>query len=305
MKHLTLITVLASAMALLAIPGALAQTSPDFGYVTLDDANTRLHYYAATTDPQAWASGPNNDDTWELTVATSCDALVRIEWFDYYPTQDVYELWVDGLSYGTNPADGKGSVDTWLSVGSHTIVIDWMYYLGSLPPITGGSWYEVTFEVIDQEDCYTDVEIDIKLGSERIEICHVNGSTGAAPFPPGPNPTVNITYGRIITVAAQAHGTHMAHGDGDVQFNPTDNLLVWVYGEAFEVAGNSNCAFNVSITPEDVNGDDPNGGGDDPGDTNGVVEKTTICHKGKKTLSVGNAAVPAHLSHGDAVGACP
>ncbi len=33
-------------------------------------------------------------------------------------------------------------------------------------------------------------------------------------------------------------------------------------------------------------------------------KKTTICHKGKKTISVGNPAVPAHLRHGDTVGAC-
>ena len=33
-------------------------------------------------------------------------------------------------------------------------------------------------------------------------------------------------------------------------------------------------------------------------------KKTTICHKGKKSISVGNAAVPAHLGHGDTVGSC-
>jgi uncharacterized membrane protein len=33
-------------------------------------------------------------------------------------------------------------------------------------------------------------------------------------------------------------------------------------------------------------------------------KKTTLCHKGKKTISVGNAAVPAHLRHGDTVGSC-
>ena len=33
-------------------------------------------------------------------------------------------------------------------------------------------------------------------------------------------------------------------------------------------------------------------------------KKTTICHKGKKAISVGNAAVPAHLGHGDTVGSC-
>jgi hypothetical protein len=34
-------------------------------------------------------------------------------------------------------------------------------------------------------------------------------------------------------------------------------------------------------------------------------EKVTICHKGKKTISVGASAVPAHLAHGDTLGACP
>jgi hypothetical protein len=39
------------------------------------------------------------------------------------------------------------------------------------------------------------------------------------------------------------------------------------------------------------------------GDADG--EKETICHKEKNTLSVGVGAVPAHLAHGDAIGACP
>ena len=33
--------------------------------------------------------------------------------------------------------------------------------------------------------------------------------------------------------------------------------------------------------------------------------KVTLCHKGKKTISVGASAVPAHLNHGDSLGACP
>ena len=32
--------------------------------------------------------------------------------------------------------------------------------------------------------------------------------------------------------------------------------------------------------------------------------KVTICHKGKNTITVGKAAVPAHLRHGDTVGPC-
>jgi hypothetical protein len=34
-------------------------------------------------------------------------------------------------------------------------------------------------------------------------------------------------------------------------------------------------------------------------------EKVIICHKGWLTLSVAKAAVPAHLKHGDTLGACP
>jgi hypothetical protein len=33
-------------------------------------------------------------------------------------------------------------------------------------------------------------------------------------------------------------------------------------------------------------------------------KKTTVCHKGKKSISIGNPAVPAHLRHGDTVGSC-
>jgi len=32
--------------------------------------------------------------------------------------------------------------------------------------------------------------------------------------------------------------------------------------------------------------------------------KTPVCHKGKKTLYVGDSAVDAHLKHGDYVGVC-
>jgi hypothetical protein len=35
------------------------------------------------------------------------------------------------------------------------------------------------------------------------------------------------------------------------------------------------------------------------------VGKVTLCHKGKKTISVGASAVSAHLRHGDTLGACP
>jgi hypothetical protein len=33
--------------------------------------------------------------------------------------------------------------------------------------------------------------------------------------------------------------------------------------------------------------------------------KVIICHKGMKTNSVSASAIPAHLAHGDTLGACP
>jgi hypothetical protein len=41
-----------------------------------------------------------------------------------------------------------------------------------------------------------------------------------------------------------------------------------------------------------------------PTSTPTPVGKVTLCHKGKKTISVGAPAVPAHLSHGDIIGPC-
>jgi len=34
-------------------------------------------------------------------------------------------------------------------------------------------------------------------------------------------------------------------------------------------------------------------------------QKVTLCHKGKKTITVGAPAVKAHLRHGDTLGRCP
>lgn len=84
------------------------------------------------------------------------------------------------------------------------------------------------------------------IAGDKVELCHVNGSTGAAPFPPTES-IVIITYGRVVEVSANAVDAHIAHGDGPVQHTPANNPLVWVYGEGFGVAGNSNCAFNIPI----------------------------------------------------------
>ena len=36
----------------------------------------------------------------------------------------------------------------------------------------------------------------------------------------------------------------------------------------------------------------------------GAADKVTVCHKGKKTLSISRSALDAHLRHGDFRGPC-
>ena len=125
----------------------------DIGYITLDDTTTYLHFYAGPphggTTPDAWAYP--DIDIWYLTIATSYEAKVRIEWFDWYPTNDVYELWIDGEFKGTNAAGGTGVVEEWLSTGNvYEVKIVWIYYQTDKPIIGGGSYYDITFEVLEQ-----------------------------------------------------------------------------------------------------------------------------------------------------------
>jgi len=56
-------------------------------------------------------------------------------------------------------------------------------------------------------------------------------------------------------------------------------------------------AHEIKLQDEDDSGDGDGGGG-------AGEEKVTLCHKEKKTLTVGASAVPAHLAHGDTLGAC-
>ena len=43
----------------------------------------------------------------------------------------------------------------------------------------------------------------------------------------------------------------------------------------------------------------------DDDDVDNPDPRVTICHKGKNTLTISQSAVPAHLAHGDSLGACP
>jgi hypothetical protein len=136
--------------------GQTTPFNPDEGYITLDDTNPYLHYWAqpgyhSGTIPNAWAW---NSDLWYLTVATSGIPMVEIEWEDEAPTADVYELWIDGELVGTNPASGTGSWTGWLSKGVQEIEIVWIFYKTDEAPIGGGSYYDITFEVLYQTDAW-------------------------------------------------------------------------------------------------------------------------------------------------------
>ena len=155
-SSLTVVLLLMASSLILVTAGAAqaATYDPAEEFITLDDAHPSLHYAGVTTAPQAWVWGDSTDigewtDVWQLTVDTSaqCDAEVQISWFDWYPTQDVYEVFVDGVSQGVNPAGGTGTADLTLADGTYEIVVDWQYYRTDQPVIAGGSYYDITFDI--------------------------------------------------------------------------------------------------------------------------------------------------------------
>jgi hypothetical protein len=49
----------------------------------------------------------------------------------------------------------------------------------------------------------------------------------------------------------------------------------------------------------------PQGAACDIGSVESLSKKVTMCHNGKHSISASANAVPAHLAHGDTLGACP
>jgi hypothetical protein len=87
---------------------------------------------------------------------------------------------------------------------------------------------------------------------------------------------------KTLMVGAPAQAAHLRHGDKDGACQPGDTDP--------EPSGET-------MKPEAAkNGRGAGSGGQD---------KVTLCHKGKKTLTVGAQAQTAHLRHGDMLEACP
>jgi hypothetical protein len=90
--------------------------------------------------------------------------------------------------------------------------------------------------------------------------------------------------GKTITVGAPALEAHLAHHVGDSQ-------------GACQTGEAGSEPSGETMGPEAAK---DGGGSDSRGQ-----EKVALCHKGKKTLTVGAPAKEAHLRHGDSLGACP
>jgi hypothetical protein len=60
-----------------------------------------------------------------------------------------------------------------------------------------------------------------------------------------------------------------------------------------------------SGSEDESGGGSEGGGGQPPTEQPDTSDKVVICHKGKETITISVNALPAHLAHGDTVGACP
>jgi hypothetical protein len=123
---------------------------------------------------------------------------------------------------------------------------------------------------------------------------------GAAPERGGETPHAEAAPPRVIlchrghslAVAEPAREAHVAHGDA-VGACPASA----VGAPGATVPGADEAKKPKQAKPEQ-------------GEREGAAEpaaapKVTLCHKGRKTLSVGAGARDAHLGHGDSLGACP
>ncbi|MGH2536779.1 MAG: FecR domain-containing protein [Candidatus Promineifilaceae bacterium] len=120
-------------------------------------------------------------------------------------------------------------------------------------------------------------------GEDKALLCHI---------PPG-----NPANAHTISVGEAAVSAHLAHGDiaGACDLDPLDE------------------ADDAADDRDDVDAEDDaneNGGDDDEDNAGAGQAQVTLCHRppgnpaNAHTISVGEAAVSAHLAHGDIAGAC-
>ena len=83
-----------------------------------------------------------------------------------------------------------------------------------------------------------------------------------------------------------------------------DEVLYWNDIQLIDNAGVCEVKYNEEVETIDglIKGDGDIASDDDDSDDSGA--KALVCHKGRKTISIGLSAVPAHLAHGDTEGPC-
>jgi VCBS repeat-containing protein len=116
----------------------------------------------------------------------------------------------------------------------------------------------------------------------------------------------SVTQGTNGTVTT--NGTTVTYTP-TLNFNGTDSFT---YTISDGVNTSNSAMITVTVTPiddEDANEHDNDHNNEhasdhDKGHANEHDDKINICHKDKKTITVSENAVPAHLKHGDTLGTC-
>jgi hypothetical protein len=111
------------------------------------------------------------------------------------------------------------------------------------------------------------------------------------------DPLNTMAQGEVIIVdggGSQTSGSRRWGNYSSMNVDPVDDCTFWFTTEYYETT--SSAGWQTRIAAFRFPSCEP------PPPTNGKVE---LCHKGRKAISVSTNAVPAHLRHGDTLGACP
>ncbi|MDH3378591.1 MAG: hypothetical protein OEQ39_16820 [Gammaproteobacteria bacterium] len=109
--------------------------------------------------------------------------------------------------------------------------------------------------------------------------------------------TTDATGTLSFTLQAGTYQFMLQYGNTSVQFDVTVPVQTVVTISEITYTGTT-----ITYVVDDGSG---TSGGGDTGDTGDSTGKTTLCHKNKKTISVGYESVSAHQLHGDTMGECP
>jgi len=210
-------------------------------------------------------------------------------------TVDSMDPWVvNGISLNvTADTDIQGDITTGMIVRVEILLqADGTWEVLSIAPLG---------DVTETSGCATVIATVVGVDGNEIQLL---GWPSPVIFEPAPQ-----TEGTAVSTAVSGSGEEDNNDQGDDENGSTDNSTVDITTlEADQVVMVVVCVSEngqLVIVQIIVLGTSDNDGGT-PAD-NG--EKVLVCHKpdkkGGHTLSISSSAVPAHLGHGDTLGACP